>query len=102
MVPAIDLKFSHARFAEKPPPPLPRARAYFFSHYIHFRTALFLQRRTLTLTLKGAGSVSAGSTPLGVGEATVKAHVTVILRKLGVRSRTQAVIEARGLALPTG
>jgi DNA-binding NarL/FixJ family response regulator len=37
---------------------------------------------------------------LGVGEATVKAHVTVILRKLGVRSRTQAVIEARHLALP--
>src|ERR1700750_2967330 len=26
---------------------------------------------------------------LGVGEPTVKAHVTVILRKLGVRSRTQ-------------
>lgn len=39
---------------------------------------------------------------LGVGEATVKAHVTVILRKLGVRSRTQAVIEARGLSLPAG
>ena len=39
---------------------------------------------------------------LGVGEATVKAHVTVILRKLGVRSRTQAVIEARGLATPAG
>ncbi|HSH99370.1 MAG TPA: response regulator transcription factor [Reyranella sp.] len=38
---------------------------------------------------------------LGVGEATVKAHVTEILRKLGVRSRTQAVIEARDLALPT-
>lgn len=38
---------------------------------------------------------------LGVGEATVKAHVTVILRKLGVRSRTQAVIEARNLALPS-
>ena len=37
---------------------------------------------------------------LGVGEVTIKAHVTVILRKLGVRSRTQAVIEARGLALP--
>ena len=37
---------------------------------------------------------------LGVGEATVKAHVTVILRKLGVRSRTQAVIEARRLSLP--
>lgn len=38
---------------------------------------------------------------LGVGEATVKAHVTVILRKLGVRSRTQAVIEARALELPS-
>ena len=37
---------------------------------------------------------------LGVGEPTVKAHVTVILRKLGVRSRTQAVIEARSLAIP--
>jgi len=37
---------------------------------------------------------------LGIGEATVKAHVTVILRKLGVRSRTQAVIEARALTLP--
>ena len=37
---------------------------------------------------------------LGVGEATVKAHVTVVLRKLGVRSRTQAVIEARRLSLP--
>ena len=38
---------------------------------------------------------------LGVGEPTVKAHVTEILRKLGVRSRTQAVIEARALELPT-
>ncbi len=36
---------------------------------------------------------------LSIGEATVKAHVTTILRKLGVRSRTQAVIEARRLDL---
>ena len=36
---------------------------------------------------------------LGVGEATVKAHVTVILRTLGVRSRLQAAIEARDLVL---
>jgi DNA-binding NarL/FixJ family response regulator len=34
---------------------------------------------------------------LGVSEATVKAHVTVILRKLGVISRTQAVIAAQSL-----
>jgi DNA-binding NarL/FixJ family response regulator len=36
---------------------------------------------------------------LSVGEPTVKAHVTTILRKLGVRSRTQAVILARHLTL---
>jgi DNA-binding NarL/FixJ family response regulator len=31
---------------------------------------------------------------LGVGETTIKAHVSEILRKLKVNSRTQAVIEA--------
>ena len=31
---------------------------------------------------------------LGVSEATVKAHVSAILQKLGVDSRTQAVIIA--------
>ena len=31
---------------------------------------------------------------LGVSEATVKAHVSAILQKLGVDSRTQAVIAA--------
>ena len=34
---------------------------------------------------------------LGVGETTIKAHVSEILRKLGVASRTQAVIEASRL-----
>src|SRR5258708_23155898 len=37
---------------------------------------------------------------LGVGEATVKAHVTVILPKLGVRSPPPAVIQAPAPALP--
>jgi DNA-binding NarL/FixJ family response regulator len=37
---------------------------------------------------------------LGVSEATIKAHVTSILRKLGVNNRTQAVILADRLALP--
>lgn len=36
---------------------------------------------------------------LSVSEATVKAHVTAILRKLKVHSRTQAVIAARSLDL---
>ena len=38
---------------------------------------------------------------LDVSEATVKAHVTAILRKLKVHSRTQAVIAARSLDLDT-
>jgi len=36
---------------------------------------------------------------LGVSEATVKAHVSAILQKLGVDSRTQAVIAASKLEL---
>jgi len=35
---------------------------------------------------------------LDVSEATVKAHVTAILRKLGVTTRTQAVLAAGRLA----
>lgn len=34
---------------------------------------------------------------LDVSEATIKAHVTAIFRKLGVRTRTQAVIEVQSL-----
>jgi DNA-binding NarL/FixJ family response regulator len=36
---------------------------------------------------------------LGIKESTVKAHITAILRKLGVYSRTQAVIAARELKI---
>ena len=34
---------------------------------------------------------------LEVSEATIKAHVTAIFRKLGVRTRTQAVIAVQAL-----
>ncbi len=34
---------------------------------------------------------------LGVSEATIKGHMTAILRKLGVQNRTQAVLAARAL-----
>jgi DNA-binding NarL/FixJ family response regulator len=57
------------------------------------------QWRVLALMIQGDQNKQIAH-KLGVGEATVKAHVTVILRKLGVRSRTQAVIEARSLAVP--
>ena len=36
---------------------------------------------------------------LGVSEATVKAHMTAILRKLGASNRTQAVLMAGRLAV---
>jgi Response regulator containing a CheY-like receiver domain and an HTH DNA-binding domain len=36
---------------------------------------------------------------LGISEATVKAHVSAILQKLNVNSRTQAVIVAGRLAV---
>jgi DNA-binding NarL/FixJ family response regulator len=39
---------------------------------------------------------------LGVSEATIKAHMTAILRKLGATNRTQAVLVAGKLALEPG
>jgi DNA-binding NarL/FixJ family response regulator len=35
---------------------------------------------------------------LGIAEATVKAHMTALMRKLKVRNRTQVAIVAQGLA----
>ena len=35
---------------------------------------------------------------LGIAEATVKAHMTALMRKLGVRNRTQVAIAAHVLA----
>jgi DNA-binding NarL/FixJ family response regulator len=37
---------------------------------------------------------------LGIAEATVKAHMTALMRKLNVRNRTQVAIAAQRLALP--
>jgi DNA-binding NarL/FixJ family response regulator len=36
---------------------------------------------------------------LGMSEATVKAHMTAIMRKLDVQNRTQAALVARSLGL---
>jgi DNA-binding NarL/FixJ family response regulator len=42
-------------------------------------------------------SVVIADDDLAISEATVKAHITAILRKLGVNSRTQAVLLAAKL-----
>jgi DNA-binding NarL/FixJ family response regulator len=36
---------------------------------------------------------------MGISEATVKAHMTVVMRKLDVQNRTQAVLAAKALGL---
>ncbi|MDX2101618.1 MAG: DNA-binding response regulator [Alphaproteobacteria bacterium] len=60
------------------------------------------QQRVLALMSEGKLNKQIAH-EMSVSEATVKAHVTAILRKLGVHSRTQAVIAARkALGLPVG
>ncbi len=52
------------------------------------------------LSMLGAGLLNKQiAYDLGVSEATVKAHMTAILRKLGASNRTQAVLVAGRLAL---
>lgn len=51
------------------------------------------QARVLAMIRKGMQNREIAA-ELGIGESTVKAHVSHIIRKLGVVSRTQIVIEA--------
>lgn len=39
---------------------------------------------------------------LGIAEATVKAHMTVLMRKLNVRNRTQVALAAHAMKLNFG
>ncbi|MBY9064688.1 LuxR C-terminal-related transcriptional regulator [Sphingomonas yunnanensis] len=39
---------------------------------------------------------------LGIAEATVKAHMTALMRKLNVRNRTQVAVAAEALAARAG
>jgi DNA-binding NarL/FixJ family response regulator len=57
------------------------------------------QRRVLELVCQGKHNKEI-AVDLAVTEATIKAHVTQILQKLGVRSRTQAALLARQLDRP--
>jgi DNA-binding NarL/FixJ family response regulator len=56
------------------------------------------QYRVLTLVCNGLLNKQIAF-DLGVSEATVKAHMTAILRKLGAHSRTQVVLLAGRLTL---
>jgi len=56
------------------------------------------EREVLSLMVRGESNKEIAN-ELGITEATVKCHVSVILQRLGVNDRTQAVIAAlqRGL-----
>ena len=57
-----------------------------------------MQLKVLMLLKEGKPSKEMASM-MSVTEATIKAHLTEIFRKLNVRNRTQAVIIARELGL---
>ena len=59
------------------------------------------QLRVLALLAEGRANKQIAH-EMSITEATVKAHVTAILQKLGVRTRVQAVIAARQLGLSGG
>ena len=60
------------------------------------RLALLTKAQANILQLVCAGRLNKQiAFEMGIAETTVKAHVTAIMRKLGVQSRTQAVLIAR-------
>ena len=60
----------------------------------HFTAYQFQQARILELICEGKLNKQIAY-ELAIADATVKAHVTALMRKLGVQTRTQAVLLAR-------
>lgn len=76
---------SALRHANAPPPAAPAVGA---------QQLTSRQRRVLELLAQGLSNKHIAR-ELDISEITVKAHVSLVLRKLGVANRTQAAIEAR-------
>ena len=63
------------------------------------RLALLTRQQGKILQLVSAGLMNKQiAYELSIAETTVKAHVTAIMRKLGVQTRTQAVLFAQDLS----
>lgn len=72
-------------------------------HAVAQRVRELTPQQFRVLQMLGAGLLNKQiAFELGVSEATVKAHMTAILRKLGASNRTQAVLIAGKLALDPG
>ena len=64
------------------------------------RLAALTPQQFRVLSMLSAGLLNKQiAAELGVSEATVKAHVSAVMQKLGVSNRTQAVLLAQKLAL---
>jgi DNA-binding NarL/FixJ family response regulator len=69
-------------------------------HEIGLRLRELTPQQFRVLQMLGVGRLNKQiAYDLGVSEATIKAHVTAILRKLGVTNRTQAVLMAGRLSV---
>ena len=67
------------------------------------RVALLTPQQFRVLTMIAEGLLNKQiAYDLGVSEATVKAHMTAIMRKLGVNNRTQVALAASQLAVDPG
>lgn len=86
-----------------PPAALAAPAAGAEEHDAAQRVADLTPQQFRVLQMLGAGLLNKQiAYDLGVSEATIKAHMTAILRKLGANNRTQAVLIAGKLALDPG
>nr|WP_207748972.1 MULTISPECIES: response regulator transcription factor [unclassified Luteimonas] len=86
-----------------PPAALAAPAADADEHDAAQRVAGLTPQQFRVLQMLGAGLLNKQiAFQLGVSEATIKAHMTAILRKLGASNRTQAVLIAGKLALEPG
>jgi DNA-binding NarL/FixJ family response regulator len=95
---AVGLVLDGERWA--PPAAAAAAGATPAEHEVAQRLRELTPQQFRVLQLLGEGRLNKQiAYDLGVSEATIKAHVTAILRKLGVSNRTQAVLAAGRLAV---
>ncbi|MBW8910770.1 MAG: response regulator transcription factor [Sphingomonas sp.] len=95
-VAGIELILSGGRIF--PPSPGPDAHADMLRKRLD---SLSVAQRRVLLALAGGDLNKQIAADLGISEATIKAHLSAIFRKLGVTNRTQAILLMRPLLQPS-